>query len=384
MLWFEWRCFLRKHGIDSANVLTPHMFFHTWLTPAEDGQTIAQVVIAPFALVDQDRSAVLFDPRLRVIVVRDATDYAKPVTTTPETPDQLLERLLNEGQVWDHLLMLATQPGTTEEVFTSELRKALRGSPAPIMRRILIALLESRSRVDEELANQENDDEADMSSDYAELEENLISAEQVVAVAREMRRAIRASNFGSFQTARQSLTVIEDQRGWIIRVRLLRAIVECRAQGLSFEKELPAMFHQHRRLVPNEIRVPFQQARDVDAEYVKAWINHLEDRGPTEALGKLLHGLPQAREHCTADQFAALVAQGAVESARLARELEQAAATLAEERETVDTALAKLGLGLERAILSDVAGTLHEDLTYLVEVLIGKELPGYKGEAHER
>src|SRR4051812_28243664 len=69
LLWFEWRSFIKKEEISLTHFCTPHTCFHTWLTPNDAGTGIAQFVIAPFTLVDQYRSAALFDSANYVMVV---------------------------------------------------------------------------------------------------------------------------------------------------------------------------------------------------------------------------------------------------------------------------------------------------------------------------
>jgi hypothetical protein len=69
----------------------------------------------------------------------------------------------------------------------------------------------------------------------------------------------------------------------------------------------------------------------------------------------------------------------AVESARLARQLEQAGEELAEDQEAIDAALVTLGRALEDILVGAFVGGARNQAEELLEVLTGEEPPRYGG-----
>src|SRR5262249_32119347 len=108
MLSFEWRCALRRQGIDPADLFTRHTVLVTRYLPPI-GNDPAMFFTHPYTLVDQTRSAVLADAERGVLVVSDATDYAKPavVDTADSAPDV--------DAVWEELARIAGQRSSGEE-----------------------------------------------------------------------------------------------------------------------------------------------------------------------------------------------------------------------------------------------------------------------------
>lgn len=372
LLWFEWRQFLQQKGIAPEAVSTPHTAFHTWLTPRSEGE-IAQVVLSPFTLVDQRRSVGLFDADERVMVVRDATDAARPCVT-----EELAGR-----QRWERLLALAKEPATSEEVFASALHDELRQSPAELLPLILQELCESRqitqaySLLDDAAAQTRQAQETHQEMARRMQLEKLARALYETDVTRKIYQALLALRVMAYQTAREALPIEKDAGRWTARVCLVRALVECRIHGYAFQRFLPDAFHRHMLITPASIRTALDLAERADSDFVHHWIESLQEHPDdgNKALGLLLRGLPEGEKVCQPDEYAALMARSAIEAAHLARLLEEATMLLSDEREVITTAFARLGLALEKALLADFTVSSQGDLIDLIEVLTGVRLP---------
>jgi hypothetical protein len=365
LLWFEWRCLLQQKGIKPERVFTPHTFFHTWLSPTRDRLDVARLVVSPFTLVDQRHSVTLFDSERRVIIVHDATDYAEPFSVIAQTLDER----------WQRLMILAEQSDITTEKFAGALREELRQAPSDIIKRILEAFIENHE------VKRPNS-----STERVDMEANLVVAVQKMEVSRLIGQAVVALSVMAFQTARRSLDVLRGYPEWRARVCLLRAILECLAYSQPFQEILPAIFHDVSRSAHRDIRTALEQAGAADHQYVEKWIEAVETN-PETAIGQLLRGLPLPEQELQPEEYAALLARGAIESARLARELEKAARNLAEEREIVTTAFAKLGWALEKVLLANFTSGPQDELIDLIAILTGQkslEYPTTGDRTHER
>ncbi|HET7518786.1 MAG TPA: hypothetical protein VFN05_14075, partial [Actinomycetes bacterium] len=128
MVVLEWRRILRRLDLAERDVFTRQTFFHTW-------RTASSLIMAPFAVLDRSRTAVLLDPERRVMVVRDPVHRAVPAGR-----DEDAEAL------WGQLdAMVQARPPSAEREspratgpeFIAALLDALRRSPCEILRRIL-------------------------------------------------------------------------------------------------------------------------------------------------------------------------------------------------------------------------------------------------------
>lgn len=361
LLWFEWCNHLEQLGIDKKHIFTPHTIFHSTFSLTEDEMDTAEVMISPYTLVDQYRSVGLFDPELGAMAVHDETDYALPFSPTPQSVEEH----------WNHLVNLANQPDDTGKAFADALRESLRQAPSAMMKRILEELFESH-QVGEMLSDKKvKPDE--------EMLKTLAMAMKKTAINRGIKHANIGMSVMAFQTARRALSqLLEYHPEWAVRIWLTRAIVECLANRLPFQEILPAIYHGAGWSAHSDIRTSIEQADAADHQYVEKWIEAVETN-PAVAIGRLSRGLPQAEQELQLSEYAALLARGAIESARLARELEQATASLAEEHEVTTTAFAKLGWALEEALLADLVGGLEGDLIELVKDLTTEEPLKYPG-----
>jgi len=256
-----------------------------------------------------------------------------------------------------------------------------------MMKRILETLLESHQT-----------GQQSSSSDRAKLEDNLKAAMQKSDVSRRIGRALVSQRVQAFQSARQFLNASAASRNWTARIYLLRAVIECLAVDKWFADELPPIFHGQRYGPLPAIQSAMSKARAADEEYVRTWIKHLESneidaddesnaseedkvmakvKAKAKVVDELLYGLPHDEKYCFGPEYAALLARGAVESAALARELERATATLAEEHEAMATTFSKIGWALEKILMAEFAAAPQEELVNLLEVLTGQEIPQY-------
>jgi hypothetical protein len=372
LLWFEWRQFLKRKNIPPGSISTPHTAFHTWLTPRSE-EEIAKVELSPFTLVDLHRSVGVFDAENHVMIVRDATDYTKPFPSSQEAGQQR----------WERLLALADKPDMTDEMFAKALREELRQAPGELLQPILAELFESHkikmaySVVEEAELEAQRAQEAHKETLHRIMLDNLARAIYKTAVARRIYRALLAIRVMAYQTARETLPTERDFGQWTVLICLVRAIVECSISGYPFQELLPDVFHRRTSIAPPSIRSALDHAENADRDYVESWIENLQAHPDDldKAIGQLLRGLPEGEKVCNPEEYAALLAQSAIEAARLARELEAATTLLSDDHEVIANAFAKLGQALEEALLADFSSSSQGDLVDLVEVLTGERLP---------
>ncbi|MFE0375569.1 hypothetical protein ACFW1M_08255 [Streptomyces inhibens] len=359
MLWFEWRCALRRHRIAAADVFTPHtVLISRYLPPtAEDA---AVLFIHPYTLVDTARSAVLADAERAVLVVRDATDHAEPAPSGATGP--------SAQTLWDGLARLAEKPDAEEE-FARSFLDALRTRPSGIARRMIEALQPSEPTAAEADA----------------IGTALRTAERHTSVGEGMDRALMAMRNEAFLTARECLDDLQAEPQWLARAWLLRAVVECRAARLE-SREIPGLLGHQMPGLPDVALRALDEAGSADEEFTRAWLETLPEAGLDKGIRRLFQGLPRARASCKGDplnkvsaerEYAVWLFRRAVENARLARQLDEAGEELAEHQEAVDAALAKLGRALEEILVGPYVGGSRGEAEELFEVLSGQEPPRY-------
>ncbi|MGA5563985.1 hypothetical protein ACPCUV_22860 [Streptomyces platensis] len=359
MLWFEWRCALRRHGIAPEDVFTPHtVLISRYLPPTAEGP--AMLFSHPYTLVDTTRSAVLADAGRAVLVVRDATDHAEPAPSDASGP--------SAQQLWDDLAALAEQPQVEEE-FNRRFLEALRARPDGIAQRMIEALQPAGPSAAEE----------------DRIEAALRTAERHTSLGEGLDRALMAMRNEAFLTARECLDDIRAETQWQARVWLLRAIVECRAARLE-SREIPGLLGHQMPGLPDVALRALDEAGSADEEFTRGWLESLPEAGLDKGIRRLFQGLPRARASCKGDplnkvsperEYAVWLFRNAVEYARLARQLDEAGEELAEHQEAVDAALAKLGRALEEILVGPYAGGSRGAAEELFEVLTGQEPPRY-------
>jgi hypothetical protein len=354
MLWFEWRRVLGASGIDPADVFTRHTVLVTrYLPPVRDNPAVfddeALLFTHPYTIVDKSRSAQLASAGRRVVVVRDATDLA--TAADPAAP---------EADRWDELVRLADLRGTTAEQFASAFIQVLRAAPGPVVRRLIDEL---RPGPPDPAENQA-------------IDTHLRKAERATSVASGMDRARIAMRTRAFLTARQSLENAHGEPRWEARAWLLRAVVECVAKEIP-SREIPDVLGAQLPGLPPEARRAVDEATNLDEEYTREWLEALPVAELDKGIQRLFLGLPRARRTCSSEQYAVLLFRRALEAVRLARELEEAAAELSDEQETIDAVLVKIGHQLEEILVGPYAPGAVGDALGLLEVLTGREPPRY-------
>jgi hypothetical protein len=379
MIWFEWRCHLRRIGIDPAHVFTRHSFFHTRqffgesadekttgisiVHDDEHGPEVAQLFVSPYTVIDRDRSVVLYETANRVMVARDATDFVEAHGGPA-----------SGAQTWESLEKLAEQPSMSAEKFHVAFRDALRSNPAAVMTKTLTLLTHAPGDENEEEEGISGavQPESPPAVQEAQLRQILAQAAEATAVSRGLDGALTASRFKAIHTARQRLDALTDPH-WQARVDLVRAIVECIAEDLSFVDELPLLADgRHTSTLTSRISAHLQRARAADPKFVDSWLSRLGDWGGGKSISALLSGLPRPGSVCPPDQMGALLAKMAVETAATARELQKAATALSQDHEYLITAYAKLGRALEQGLLSEYGGASQSELAGLLEVLTAR------------
>jgi hypothetical protein len=351
MLWFEWRCALRRQRIDPADLFTQHTVLITrYLPPVGDDPGL--LVIQPHTLVDQARSAVLADAERGVLVVRDGTDHAEPEA------GNAAESAVDAAAVWADLARLAGQKSSGEE-FNRTFLEALRAYPQESVRRMI-----------EELQPAEpGPTEADT------IDQELRLADRATSIRDGMERALIAMRTSAFITAREALNDIHGEPQWEARAWLLRAIVECAAVGHDY-REIPHILGDQVPGLPADAFRALHEAASLDDEYARKWLRALPETDLDRAIRRLFQGLPRARASCATERrYAVWLFRRAIESARLARQLEKAGEELNEKQEAVDAALVKLGRALEEVLVGRYAAGSRSEALDLFEILTLREPP---------
>ncbi|MFF3276614.1 hypothetical protein ACFYWU_37660 [Streptomyces chrestomyceticus] len=351
MLWFEWRCALRRAGIDPADLFTPHTVLVTRYLPATE-EDRAVLFTHPSTLVDSTRSAVLADAARGVTVVRDATDHAARAEAGPAAADA--------DAMWRDLAALAAEP-SQEDAFDRQFLAALRTHPRETVARLLDELAPAPPAAGEEDA----------------LDAELRRAESATSVSAGMERALVAMRNRAFGTARECLDGVRGAPQWEARAWLLRAVVECVESGLD-HREIAAVLGGDVGVPPEAARA-LAVARRLDEEFPDAWLADLArpEHDVNKGIRRLFQGLPKVRTSCGERGYAVLLFRRAVQSVRLARELEAAGEELSEHQEAVDVALVKLGRVLEDILVGPHVGSSRGAAEELFEILTGQEQPKY-------
>ena len=358
MLRFEWRHELRRQHIAPEDVFTRHTAFITRYLPPI-GADDAALVVLPHSIVDDRLSAVLADAARRVMVVRDATDHAEPEAAgTPDTPDGLAAA---DG-AWNALVRLAEDPGADEDAFTAAFLSTMRTHPRHTARRMVETLQPTEPGA----------------AEAETMAEEMRRAELAMSLSEGMDRARTAMRMSAFLTARQSLDKVSAEPRGEAHAWLLRAIVECVAADLP-NHEIPGLLSSQMAGLPQAALRALDEAVSLDPVYTAGWLAALPEIDLDRAIRRLFHGIPRIRAATSERERAVWLFRTAVESARLARQLEQAGEELAEDQEAIDAALVTLGRALEDILVGAFVGGARNQAEELLEVLTGEEPPRYGG-----
>jgi len=354
LLWFEWRRHLRKLVINPEDVFTPHAFFHTSISADS-----TEIIMYPLSIFSQSHSCVLFEIDRRTLVIKDTTDYARVMTASPKPSDEM----------WSSLIEFAEDESRTEEAalkdFFPKLRDALSANPHEMTKRILEYLQNPAGKYETE----DEEGEPDI------IEKDFDAALDILAVTQNFELAITALNLGATLTARKAIGELMQHNEWRVRAHILSAIFECYQDAETFDeiKEEILKAYRNEGGAKPQVASALAAAEMADLDYVRNWIQQLENTEMSAAIAQLRHDFPRVREHCSKAQYAAFLARGAVEAAQIARELEEATVLLSEDREPIVNAFVKLGGAVEQALFAEVAGTPYQQLRNLLAVLTGRQ-----------
>lgn len=369
MLWLEWRTRLEEAGIALADAFTPHTVMHTWFDQGDDG---LRLLMMPFNLVDSLHSAVLADPVRAAVVVRDASDYARPAGA--ERPPDARQA---EAQ-WQDLVSPADPRSRDEDEFARAFMEALRAAPRETVERALTELGCRMPPAGADVAGAVAAGAVAAAEPVSlTVEGHLNDALRAAAVVRGVRRAADAINAGAVQTARLSLDMIENPGAGAgaltgevaARVALLTSLIEYHVQGRNI-KSAGADFNGRGDSLPPRCATAVDRAYEADRGFTERWLERLDAIGFERAYAVLLRGLPRLDDVCHVPEHqAALASRAAAESARLAREIEQAAERLSDDGEPIITVFAKIGRQLDAIFLAEHAGGARSAAIDLLELL---------------
>lgn len=376
LLWFEWRCLLKKHGIPPKIVFTTHTFFHTWFTLQPDSAEFDHLIIAPLSIFDRKRSAALFDTDNGVMSILDPSDYARPRHSQTKE-DALLARLMGiaqddsveETHIWSELVRLAGDPATTAEQFVELLSQTLHSSPSEVVNRGMATILDESG---EAPAQNESTPE------QVELDRLLTKSLAAVSPARRLRRAYQLATLGGLHSARELLSDISTEPAgpaWLVRQWLVRSLIECMAAGLRYDHALPRAYPKRLSELPESVRAALNQAMACDREFVQEWLNILAQSDRSTALDKLWHIAEQHDAPVVPEQRAVLLARNAVELVQIARQLQSAINSIDEQGLPRDVALLRLGSAIEQAFLTSYSEPRLNEIYTIIEALTAAELP---------
>jgi hypothetical protein len=356
MLQFEWRCALRRQGIALDDLGTRHTVFLTRYLPAIDDDE-AVLFSQAYSIVDAELSAVLSDSARRVLVFRDVTDHAVDEPVGAADTD---EAVAAAEASWRDLERLAGKADCTEAAFNSLFLDTLRDHPKQTVQRLAKELHPSEP----------SPTEADT------IDNELRRAVRATSLSEGMERALMAMRTSAFMTARQCLEDVHAEPNGEARAWLLRAVVECVAADLPY-REIPELLGNQVPGLPAAALRAIDEAVGLDRAYTTRWLNALPEADLDKAIRRLFQNLPRARASCSEREYAVWLFHSAMESARLARQLDKATEELSEDSEAVDTTLVKLGGTLEEILLGQFVGGTRNEAQTLFEILTGQVPPRY-------
>jgi hypothetical protein len=378
LLRFEWRKKLRSIGANLDDLFTVHTTFNLIQVVDDYGANIIGLRMVPYTLLDAKRSVVLFDPDRRFMVVNDASDYPQDVASTAPSEgleeallqysdsgniDQLVSLLRNRliqdpGRVGRQIVELL-RPQVADQALTDDSERVRRHyeeglSDATSLPRIL-DLAESAMRNQALLTARE-------------------SLDRARAVLPELLECWNKMRAAMPQKRRDNLPPIPSKEELECRLYLLAAIAECLTTEHMVKDHLPAIYRAPRAGGRTEIIDALAAADNANRGYTEDWIEYLEQWELNAAYSKLMRDLPSEQDLMTPEQHSAMRAFDAIELVQIAADLRVAMETLSHVQETRTTALVKLGPALERALLPYSANVVYGGLTWLFEILTGRQV----------
>ncbi|HZO68726.1 MAG TPA: hypothetical protein VFB74_27350 [Kribbellaceae bacterium] len=358
MLWLEWRKTLTDAGIQSADVFTHNTIVHIGQSDGEWGRDLLMV---PHSVMHPRGTAALVDRRRRVTVYLDTARTARALDQ-PNDPAQAED-------AWRRVVELATVPGTIEADVDLAVNDALLADPAKAVRRVLDTLTDAGADSDSAATPARSSPEGRGAFDAA-----LEKAIEATSRLRAMRRAGVALSRWAPQTVRASVAAVGTENPWLgVRAALLEAALEYLHEG--GDPRSPAELAAGIGPGGTErVMAALHRAREQNSEYTEQWLAQLKAVDLGAAVSRLQLGVPPLERLLTDDEArAAWMSRVGAETARLARLIEEAADTLAEDGEPIPVALAKLGAALEESFLDEFAGANRHAAHDLMAILTGTE-----------
>src|ERR1017187_9549152 len=366
MAWFELRQALQKRGLPPEAIVNRHTFFHTFCPDVTGDGKPESLKIMPFTLFDNRHSVAIADSSLGVLTAKDGTDYAEPTQTGSAAA---------AAEGWARLKEVAGQEGVTTAQITTELKRQISQSPHEFLKLVAGHLFARDAAV-------EGTVDLDAACDGIRTHANHA-----------LRAAYRALGVGALQTAGRTLDELvnhpDRMKGVEWRVFLMRALVHCLAKRLPAVETVLEAFEQG-SAGDSEVSDcvakagSFEASKDDVSEWMKhvrKWEDKKENDGQSRGLGKglvaLFQGLKPADKLFSKEERAALLARGAAEDTRIARELRKTLEQLPDSSLPYDEFFAIIGRELEGAIVTKY-GSGDGDAYDLLELATGEEHLKYR------
>jgi hypothetical protein len=270
---------------------------------------------------------------------------------------------------------LAGQEGVTRAQVTAELKRQIAQSPREFLRRVADHLFARHTAT-------EGTVDLDLAADRVRTQANHA-----------LRAAYYALGVGALQTAGRTLDELVENpdrmQGAEWRVFLMRALVHCLARRLPAVDTVTEAFFQG-SVSDAQVSDCVAKARSFAASQkevgdwmknVRNWEDKEQNKGQSKGLRKglvaLLQGLEPADKLFPREERAALLARGAAEDTRIARELRQTLEQLPDTALPYDEFFAIVGRALEGAIVPKY-GAGDGDAYDLLDLATGEENLKYR------
>jgi hypothetical protein len=351
MLALEWRRTLRQAGIAVEDAFSASTIMHTVQGRGTHGM---ELMMIPHTVIQPGRSAVLFDPERAVMVVRDAASDARAAASR-----------ISAAEIEERWSALEEAAAGDQTEFDAALLAALRDAPQDIVARMLRTL--TTSPVDPQ--------------PLADLEGQLPEAQRRFRVARLLHAAATTMGNGATQTARAALRELRDAPVPLrVRAALLEAVLEFFEAGGNPKTDAQNIASGYGAGANQRVLDATRRASATDEEFTMQWMSLLGKVELSSAAGRLLFKLPSLSESLgDGRMLAAYLSRMGVESARLARMVQQAANSLSEDGEPHELALAKLGRALEETFTDEFVGGSRDTAVELMAILTQQEARGMGG-----
>lgn len=352
MLALEWRRTLRQAGIAVEDAFSASTIMHTVQGEGTHGM---ELMMIPHTMMQAGRSAVLFDRERAVMVVRDAASSARAAQS----------RQVPTAEIEERWVALEEAAAGDEAEFDAALLAALRDAPQDIIARILRTLTTSPTDP----------------QPLAEFESQLPEAQRRFRTARLLHAAATTMGNGAIQTARAALRELRDAPPELrARAALLEAVLEFFEAGGNPKTDATNIASGYGTGVNQRVLDATTRAAAADPGYTEQWMGLLGKVELSSAAGRLLYKLPSPSESFGDDRMlAAYLSRMGVESARLARMVQQAADSLTEDGEPHELALAKLGRALEETFTDELVGAPRDTAVELMAILTQQQARGMGG-----